>query len=175
MNNKSYIDIEIDKLTNSIENRSDGNVYDTEVIQLTVEDRHQIKKKDWRFDWHAELLNANRQVQKLVICNNVSIIQGLLSLEVKTDHVYLHLIESAFFNRGKDKIYVGVPGNLVAFACKISFACGFTGYVAFDAKTALIPHYQETLKATHFKGTKMYIETPAALYLVKKYFNDINI
>jgi hypothetical protein len=63
-----------------------------------------------------------------------------------------------------------VPGNLVAYACKISFNHGFDGYVAFDAKTALIRHYQETLHATHFRGTKMYIETPAALRLVKQYF-----
>jgi hypothetical protein len=40
----------------------------------------------------------------------------------------------------------------------------------FDAKTALIRHYQETLYATHFRSTKMYIETPAALRLIKQYF-----
>jgi len=82
------------------------------------------------------------------------------------------LIESAKFNKGKGKIYLGVPGNLVAFACKISFESGFGGYVAFDAKTALIRHYQETLYATHFKGTKMYINTPAASRLVEQYFSN---
>jgi hypothetical protein len=174
MNNIEYIDVEIDKLTNSIENREDGHVYDTEVIQLFATEKSQIKKADWRFDWHAELSNKNKKVYKLATCVDLSIIQGLLSLEVKTDHVYLHLIESASFNFGKNKKYLGVPGNLVAFACKISFICGFDGYVAFDAKTTLIKHYQETLYATHFRGTKMFIETPAALRLIKQYFNDIN-
>jgi hypothetical protein len=164
------IDIEIDKLTNSIENRITGDVFDTEVIRLFEKDKSQIKKTDWRFDWHMELSNENRQIYKLVTIDNKSLIQGLLSLEKKTDHIYMHLIESASFNYGKDKIYMGVPGNLVAYACKISFDYGFDGYVAFDAKTALIPHYQETLHATHFKGTKMYIETLAALHLVKQYF-----
>ena len=173
MKNIEYFDIEIDKLTNSIENRTDGNVYDTEVIQLSANDKNQIKKDDWRFNWHTELSITSKKVYKLVICND-SIIQGLISFEVKTDHIYLHLIESASFNCGKDKIYLGVPGNLVAFACKMSFVCGFDGYVAFDAKTALIRHYQETLYATHFRGTKMFIETPAALRLIKQYFNDIN-
>jgi hypothetical protein len=164
------IDIEIDKLTNSIENRITGDVFDTKVVQLFEKDSNQIKKKHWRFNWHTELLIKNRQVYKLIIRNNESIIQGLLSLEIKTDHVYMHLIESASFNRGKDKIYLGIPGNLVAYACKLSFDKGFDGYVAFDAKTVLIRHYQETLYATHFKGTKMYIETTAALHLIKQYF-----
>ena len=50
-----YFDIEIDKLTNSIENRIDGSVYDTEVIQLTAKDKTQIKNADWQFNWHSEL------------------------------------------------------------------------------------------------------------------------
>ncbi len=82
----------------------------------------------------------------------------------------MHLIESAKFNRGKTKIYSGVPGNLVAFACKVSFDKGYDGYLAFDAKTVLVKHYRETLYATHFKGTKMMIETPAANRLVNRYF-----
>jgi hypothetical protein len=82
----------------------------------------------------------------------------------------MHLIESAKFNKGKTKIYSGVPGNLVAFACKISFDKGCDGYLAFDAKTVLVKHYQETLYATHFKGTKMMIETPASNRLISKYF-----
>jgi len=170
MDERRYIDIEIDKLTHSIENRITGDVFSTEVIRLSEKDKRQIKKTEWHFNWHTELSIENRQVYKLIINNNPFIIQGLLSLEVKVDHVYMHLIESASFNRGKNKVYVGVPGNLVAFACKISFDYGFDGYVAFDAKTALIRHYQETLYATHFKGTKMYIETFAALRLVKQYF-----
>ena len=127
MNSTEYLDIEIDKLTNSIENRTNGNVFDTEVLQLSVKDKRQIIKKDWRFNWHSELSNENRKIYKLVICSDISIIQGLLSLELKTDHIYLHLIESASFNCGKDKLYLGVPGNLVAFACKTSFVCGFDG------------------------------------------------
>jgi len=67
-------------------------------------------------------------------------------------------------------VYTGVPGNLVAFACKLSFDKGYEGYLAFDAKTVLVRHYQETLYATHFKGTKMIIETSAALRLINQYF-----
>lgn len=82
----------------------------------------------------------------------------------------MHLIESAKFNKGKQKIYTGVPGNLVAFACRRSFEKGYDGYLAFDAKTVLIKHYQQTLYATHFRGTKMMIETHAAIRLINQYF-----
>jgi hypothetical protein len=86
------------------------------------------------------------------------------------DHVFMHLIESSRFNKGKNKIYAGVPGNLVAFVCQTAFEKGHQGFVAFDAKTSLIRHYEATLYATHFKGTKMFIETPAALKLINQYF-----
>ncbi len=57
----------------------------------------------------------DRDVFKLAIAGNPSIIQGLISLTEKEDHVYMHLIESAPFNLGRNKVYFGVPGNLVAF------------------------------------------------------------
>lgn len=97
-------------------------------------------------------------------------IQGLISLEVKEDHVYMHLLESASFNKGKDKVYEGVPGNLVAFACRLSFQRGFEGNLAFVAKSALIAHYEKTLGALHFRGRLMVIHKAAALSLVDRYF-----
>lgn len=102
----------------------------------------------------------------------MTIIQGLISLEVKVDHVYIHLIESAPFNKGKAKVYSGVPGNLVAFACKLSFQRGHEGNVSFLSKTQLIEHYEKTLGAFHFGGRVMIIETQAALKLINKYFQN---
>ncbi len=67
-------------------------------------------------------------------------------------------------------MYLGVAGNLFAFACKSSFEKGCEGYVAFDSKSALIAHYKEKLGATHFKGQRMFIKTVNALELVKKCF-----
>jgi len=69
-------------------------------------------------------------------------------------------------------VYLGVPGNLIAFACKVSFEKGYQGFVAFDSKTALIKHYQETLHATHFRELRMFIDTNAAIRLITKYFKQ---
>jgi hypothetical protein len=91
---------------------------------------------------------------------------------VEVDHVYMPLIESAAFNRGRNKIYAGVPGNLVAYACKLSFQRGCDGYVSFTAKTKLIDHYIKTLGAVHFGGHRMIINREASLKLIDKYFKD---
>lgn len=116
------IDIEVDELTNSIKNVVSGDSFPTDITRITKSDLKNITKKNgWQFDWKLELKYPERDVYKLTIVNNQSILQGLISLEVKSDHVFMHLVESAPFNKGITKIYSGVPGNLVAFACKLSF------------------------------------------------------
>ena len=108
----------------------------TDITIITAADLKNVTKKNgWQFDWKIEFKQPARDVYKLTIVNNQSIIQGLISLEVKSDHVYMHLVENAPFNKGKTKIYVGVPGNLVAFACKLSFQRGNEGNVSFFSKT----------------------------------------
>ena len=165
------LDFEVDKLTNSIENVVSRDHFSTDITLITSADLKKITKKNgWVFDWKAELKEPARDVYKLTIVNNQTIIQGLISLEVKQDHVYMHLVESAPFNKGKTKIYAGVPGNLVAFACKLSFQRGHEGNVSFLSKSQLVNHYAETLGAIHFGGRVMIIDTNAALKLINKYF-----
>ena len=166
------LDFIIDKITNSIENTSTGEVFDTEIVKLTIKDSTQIKRSAWIFDWTKELKDKSKTVYKLTTTNNPTIIQGLISIEDMQDHIFMHPIESAKFNKGKDKIYYGVPGNLVAFACKVSVDKGYEGFVAFDAKTALIKHYEYSLGATHFRGMRMFIQTSAAIKLISQYFKS---
>ena len=170
--NKIGLDFIIDKLTNSIENTSTAEVFDTEITKLTSKDKSKIIKPDWQFDWQKELKDKTKETFKLTTVNNPSIIQGLISLEDKQDHIFMHLIESAKFNKGKSKVYFGVPGNLVAYACKYSVEKGYEGFLAFDAKTALIKHYEDSLNATHFRGLRMFIETKAAMKLISQYFKN---
>ena len=165
------LDFVIDKLTNSIENVNSGDSFPTEVSLLTkVELKSITKTNGWQFNWAKEIKVPERDIFKLTIVNNPNIIQGIVSLEVKADHVYMHLIESAPFNIGKNKTYYGVPGNLVAYACKLSFQRGGEGYVSFIAKTQLIEHYITSLGAVHFGGHLMVINTETALKLINKYF-----
>lgn len=170
---ESGLDFIIDQLTNSIQNVVTGDSFTTEVSILTATDLSSLTKRNgWLFNWKAENKNPVKDVYKLNIVNNPKIIQGLISLEVKEDHVFMHLVESAPFNKGKGKMYAGVPGNLVAFACKLSFQRGHEGNVSFLSKSQLIAHYEKTLGAFHFGGRVMIIETQSALKLIDKYFQN---
>ena len=168
---KIALDFEVDRLTNSIQNTISGDSFPTDVSRLIKTDLRQITKKNgWVFNWKTELDDNTKEVYKLTINNNPNIIQSILSITIETDHVYMNLLESAAFNKGKNKLYEGVAGNLVAYACKKSFQNGFDGYLSFTAKTKLIDHYTKTLNAFHFGGHLMIINTLAASKLVDQYF-----
>lgn len=173
-NSRSYQnDFVVDRLTNSIVNTISGDSFPTEVSLFTKNDLKQITKKNgWFFDWKKELRFVDREIYKLTIVNNQNIVQGLTCLTINSDHILIHLIENAPFNRGKEKLYEGVPGNLVAYACKLSFQRGSKGFVSFHSKTNLIDHYIKTLGAYHFGSHLMVIDTDAALKLVNKYFKS---
>ena len=130
------------------------------------------KKNGWRFNWRAEARQPLRTVYKVVTVADPSTVQGLVSLENRGDHFYMHLIENAPANLGRNKVYQGVAGNLVAFACKLAFESGHQGSVSFVSKTILIQHYADTLGAMHFGGHLMVMLTGPALALTRKYFKD---
>lgn len=95
---KIALDFEVDKLTNSIENVVTGDSFSTDISLITNIDLKTVTKKTgWLFDWKLEFKQPERDVFKLTIVNNQTVIQGLISLEIKSDHVYMHLVESAPF------------------------------------------------------------------------------
>ena len=107
-NNEIALAFQIDKLTNSIENSISGEVFETTVSLLNLKECKQLTKKDWLFDWKLECEIAENQVYKLTTTTSPTIIQGLLSLTDKGDHIFMNLIENAKFNKGKQKLYLGV-------------------------------------------------------------------
>lgn len=175
MKNKKLqgLDFVIDRLSNSIENIITGDSFQTEVSLFTIEDAKKCTKKNgWNFDWRKEIKDNKRELYKLTIVNNRSVIQGLISLSYEEDHVFMHLLENAPFNIGRSKMYEGGMGNLVAYACKLSFQRGYDGFVSFTAKTKLIEHYEETLGAYHFGNSRMILGNKPAKFLVDKYFKS---
>ncbi|MFS4418123.1 hypothetical protein [Maribacter sp. 2307ULW6-5] len=170
------LDFLVDKLTNSIENVVTGDSFQTVVSLVSTSDLKAITKKNgWLFNWKFEHKQPEREVYNLTIVGNQNVVQGLMCVEVKQDHLYMHLVENAPFNRGKAKMYAGVPGNLVAFACRLSFQRGHEGNVSFLSKTDLINHYEKTLGAFHFGGRVMIIETKSAIKLINRYFKNLDL
>jgi hypothetical protein len=78
--NKSGLDIEIDELTNSIKNVISGDSFSTDISRITKTDLKKVTIKDgWQFDWKLEVKHPERDVYKLTIVNNQSIVQGLIN------------------------------------------------------------------------------------------------
>lgn len=170
---KYHNDFIVDRLTNSIINVNSGESHKTEIALLLKEDLKLLNiEKRWLFNWHEEYISQDRKVYKLIIASKNNVLQGLTSLSMKNDHVFIHLIENSPFNKGKHKLYEGVAGNLVAYACKLSFQNGNEGFVSFHSKSKLIDHYIETLNAKHYGNQLMVIDTHAAIKLVDKYFKS---
>src|SRR5207244_5236604 len=94
----------------------------------------------WRFDWRAAVESA--QVFKLIDPAAPDAILGLLALRRHENYVEVTLLESHPQNVGRTKRFRGIPGSLFAFAAQLSFAIGGEGFIAIDAKTELIEHFQ---------------------------------
>ena len=89
------IDIEIDKLTNSIENAFSGDSFDTDLFLISREELRSINKGNgWQFDWKYEFDQSNRQVYKLTIKDNSNVIQGLISFSDENDHLTENMKDS---------------------------------------------------------------------------------
>ena len=94
----------VDELTNSIRNTISGDSFQTKISILTKNDLKNItKKKGWNFNRRTEFNDLTKEVYKLTIVNNPLIIQGLLSITIEKDFIYINLLESAPFNVGKNK------------------------------------------------------------------------
>ena len=160
------IDIIVDELTNSIINRFSEEVFQTKIVK--AEKAELLLLKDWNFDWLKE--EKQSQVFKLLTEDGDGNIEGLISLDIRQGFVFVSLVENAPQNIGRNGIYLGVAGNLFAYACQMSLEKGFDGYVSFVAKTELIEHYKKMLGAEILFDKNMVIKENAALSLIKKYY-----
>ena len=170
------ISIEIDGLTNCLVNRATNEECDTQYRRIsktiTKADAEKLMANGWLFDWSVPHSNGY-EIYELLIKGSEER-QGLIALKHIRDQLYTHvdLVASAPMNRGKNGIYQGVGAHLFAIACKLSWNAGNEGFVQFKAKSNLVEHYRQTLKAQNIDDQNMFIDSYAALTLIKKYFSE---
>ena len=163
------IDEFIDKLTESIEDAQTGRSFPTVISVASLDDLSGLANDGWRFDWVQQL--SEGEVYKLTVPELGRSIHGLISISRGEGFVQANLIESHPENVGRNKRYAGVAGNLFAYAARLAFELGFQGFVAFEAKTELISHYEQSLGARRIcDSQRMYLDEEAATKLVAKYF-----
>jgi len=167
----SAIDIEIDGLTHSVTHVRTQVSISTTILWWSQLKPAQRRLKKWNFDWQSEA-DMGRKVAALTLEDDRKV-QGLISFATRSDHAFVHLVESAPHNIGRVKKYIGVPGNLFAFACQESLRLGFEGTLSFDAKTELIGHYTASLGAIQVgRSQRMIINQAASQRLIARYFED---
>lgn len=94
--------VEVDILTSSVIEMSTGLTFETDAINIDSQFVKSIHKKDgWKFNWKREYKNPLREIFKLTLKKNKYILLGMISLEIKYDHVHVHLVESSPANIGK--------------------------------------------------------------------------
>jgi len=174
------LDIIIDKLTPCLEEVSTGKILQTTFSIATDSDVSDLVTKGWLFNWTDEALRK-ANIYKLLV-EGSDTIQGLVAAEVVKGAVYVHIVESAPYNRGTNKQYIGVGGHLFAIAIKLSVANGFNGYIYFEAKNLeLAEHYADMIGATRIPSRiheyRMEVLEETAIKVINAYTleGDLNV
>lgn len=150
-----------------IEHRESGELLKIVIEPLLPDDYKQIPKSRYWFNWRSE---RAYQVYKLRPAMMKDIL-GLMSVEIMDDdqRIEIRLLAVSKENRGKEKIYNGIAGNLIAYACRESVKLfGEQACVSLIPKTELEKHYMNMYGMSN-TGKCVYIEGAAIIALLEKY------
>ncbi|MBP4140011.1 N-acetyltransferase [Flavobacterium cupreum] len=138
------------------------------VIELVSEEDYLfITEDDYHFDWELEKKNV---VYKLKFPDDDEIL-GLMSLKdiPSESRVEIILLASSVINTGKNKIYDGIAGNLIAFACRESVRLyADNAFVSLHPKTELKSYYMAQYGFQN-AGIQIYLESTPMFNLMNKY------
>lgn len=127
-------------------------------------------KKRYFFDWKEE---KAQEVYKLQI-EGTNDILGLVSIERIPEEwrIHIRLITVSKENRGAEKKYDKIAGNLIAFIAKIAIReFGELACVSLRPKTKIAKHYIEKYNM-NVTGMTLSIEVPEIINLVNLYDNE---
>lgn len=141
-----------------------------EVKPIEESDYKSLTKKRYFFNWKEE---KKQEVYKLVLEGTEDIL-GLVSIERIPDEwrIHIRLLTVSKENKGKDKIYENIAGNLITYISKIALmeyaelAC-----VSLKPKNKIAQHYIHKYNM-NVTGLTLSIELPEILDLIKKYDHD---
>jgi hypothetical protein len=149
---------------------SSGAKHQIEILPIEDVDYKTLSKSRYFFDWKVE---QEYEGYKLRIVDSSEIL-GIISLERIPDEwrVHIRLLTVSKENKGKEKRYDKIAGNLIAYAAKIAvrdyaeFAC-----VSLRPKTQIAGHYIDKYNMM-LSGVTLSIIFPEILELINSYDND---
>jgi len=149
---------------------STGKQHLVDILPVEMADFKRFKRERYFFDWKKE---KNQEVYKLQI-NGLSDVLGLISLERIPEEwrIHIRLLTVSKENKGKDKKFDKITGNLLAFVAKIALReYGELACVSLRPKSQIARHYMETYNM-NLTGLTLSMEIPQILDLINLYDND---
>lgn len=151
-------------------NTSTGQKHEVEILPVENNEFKTIKKDRYFFNWKTE---QDYEVYKLQIINSKDVL-GLISIERISQEwrIHIRLLTVSRENKGHEKEYDKITGNLLAFVAKIAIQeYGELACVSLRPKSQITEHY-----ITHYNmsitGMTLSIEVPEIIDLVNTYDND---
>ena len=149
---------------------SSGTRHQIEIIPVEDDDYKYISKSRFFFDWKIE---REYEVYKLRIVGANDIL-GLISIEriPQEWRVHIRLLTVTKENKGREKRYDKIAGNLIAFAAKIAVS-NFAEYACLSLrpKSQIAQHYINRYKMNS-TGMTLSLEVPEILDLINLYDHD---
>lgn len=141
-----------------------------EIVPVMLSDFKVLKKDRYFFNWRSE---KDFELNKLRIIGSREIL-GLISIErIPSEwRIHIRLLTVSIENRGKDKKYDRIAGNLITHVAKIAvgeyaeLAC-----ISLRPKSKLAKHYIEKYRM-NMTGLTLSIEVPEILSLINHYDHD---
>lgn len=151
-----------------VERVDTGEKVEAEIRELAASDFRTINKKRYFFNWHV--LKGECELMKLVLSANDDIV-GLLALVdyPEEQRLDIRLLTVSAENKGKQKQYDGIAGNLIAYVCRLAMKkYGYSACVSLIPKTLLREHYKQ-LYGFKDAGVRVYLDVNPIIALILKY------
>lgn len=151
-------------------NTATGESHKVEISPVESEDYKEITKRRYFFDWKDE---KDYEVYKIRIVGATDIL-GLISLERIPEEwrIHIRLLTVSKENKGSDKIYENIAGNLITFVSKIAvMEYAELSCVSLKPKGVIAQHYIDKF-GMNITGLTLSVEISEILNLIKTYDHD---
>ena len=149
---------------------STGEKHSVDILPVEIDEFKTLRKGRYFFDWRIE---KNQEVYKLQIIGSSDIL-GLVSIEriPQEWRIHIRLLTVSKENKGNEKKYDKIPGNLIAYVAKIAIReFGELACVSLRPKSQIAQHYIDKYNM-NITGMTLSIEVPEIIDLINLYDND---
>jgi len=149
---------------------STGEKHSVEILPVEIDEFKTLRKDRYFFNWNIE---KDQEVYKLQIKGSSDIL-GLVSIERISQEwrIHIRLLTVSKENKGKDKKYDNIAGNLIAYVAKIAIReYGELACVSLRPKSQIAQHYIDKYNM-NITGMTLSIEVPEIINLINSYDND---